>query len=329
MSEMNQERAPAPALEIDAHAADFLARRANESRWTQKDAAELEAWLSASLAHQTAFWRLESVWERANRLDALRQLPPRPTPSPVSPRRRSLFFGLAASVAVLAAVGVSTNILVSSSRVATYATPVGGRETIRLADGSQIDLNTDTVLRTHFTKGQRSAELVKGEALFQIKHDAARPFVVSVAGHTVTDLGTKFLVRDDGSRLRVALIEGSARLSANSNSAQEKVAVLMPGDEAVATSKTLLVTRKTAAQLHSELGWNRGVLIFHRATLFDVAKEYNRYNLRKIVIADDMAGARVINATLPSTDVAAFARMAKNFLGLHVEEREREIVISR
>ena len=327
MSELDQDRAPAPALEVDAQAADFLARRANELRWTEKDAADLEVWLSRSLAHQTAFWRLESVWERANRLDALRQLPPWPTPTPVSPRRRSLFLGLAASVAVLAAVGVSTNILVSSPRIATYATPIGGRESIQLADGSQIDLNTDTVLRTRFKDGQRSAELVKGEALFQIKHDATHPFVVSVAGHTVTDLGTKFLVRDDGNRLKVALIEGSARLSANS--AQGKVAVLMPGDEAVATSKTLSVTRKTSADLRSELGWNRGVLVFHRATLFDVAKEYNRYNQRKIVIADDVAGARVINATLPSTDVVAFARMAKNFLGLHVEEREREIVISR
>lgn len=36
MSETNQDRAPAPALEIDAQAADFLARRANESRWTEK-----------------------------------------------------------------------------------------------------------------------------------------------------------------------------------------------------------------------------------------------------------------------------------------------------
>jgi transmembrane sensor len=329
VSEADQHLAPAPALEIDAQAADFLARRANQPRWTEKDAAELEAWLSSSLAHQTAFWRLESVWERANRLDALRQLPPRPMPTPASPRRRSLFLGLAASVAVVAAIGLSTNILVSSPRLTTYATPIGGRESIHLADGSQIDLNTDTVLRTHFKDGQRSAELVKGEALFQIKHDAAHPFVVSVAGHTVTDLGTKFLVHDDGSRLKVALIEGSARLSADSNSAQSKVAVLMPGDEAVATSKTLVVTRKTSAELRNELGWNRGVLVFHRATLFDVAKEYNRYNQRKIVIADDVAGARVINATLSSTDVAAFARMAKNFLGLHVEEREREIVISR
>ncbi len=329
MIEEGNDCAPAPALEIDAQAADFVARRSNKARWTEGDAAELEAWLSRSLAHQTAFWRLESVWERANRLDALRQLPPRPTPSPASPRRRSLFLGLAASVAIVAAIGVSTNILVSSPRLTTYATPIGGRESIHLADGSQIDLNTDTVLRTHFKNGQRSAELVKGEALFQIKHDAAHPFVVSVAGHTVTDLGTKFLVHDDGSRLKVALIEGSARLSTNTNPVKGKVAVLMPGDEAVATSKTLVVTRKTSAELRNELGWNRGVLVFHRATLFDVAKEYNRYNQRKIVIVDDVAGARVINATLSSTDVTAFARMAKNFLRLHVEEREREIVISR
>ena len=103
---------------------------------------------------------------------------------------------------------------------------------------------------------------------------------------------------------------------------------LKPGDEAVATARDLTITRKSDKQLESELGWQRGVLVFQRATLVDVAREYNRYNSRKIVIADSKAGARLITATLPTNDVASFARMARNFLGLHVEEREGEIVIS-
>jgi len=318
-----------PALDIDAQAADFLVRRTNQSSWTQEHQAELDAWLSSSLAHQTAFWRLESVWVRADRLDALRQLPQRSRMVSTPSRRRSLFLGLAASIAMVAAVGLSSNIVSPKAQIATYATSIGRRETIQLSDGSRIVLNTNTVLRTRFGSGRRNAELVRGEALFLIKHDAARPFVVSAAGHTVTDLGTKFLIRADGTHLRVALLEGSARLSTPSHSGQQDGTVLMPGDEAVATHKTLTISRRTPSELDSELGWNRGVLTFHRATLLDVAKEYNRYNSRKIVIADDVAGARIINATLPSTDVVAFARMARNFLGLHVKESEHEIVISR
>lgn len=329
MSEPVTESAIASALEIDAEGADFLARRANQARWTAEDADELDRWLSRSLAHQTAFWRLESVWDRANRLDALRQLPSRQLNAALTPRRRSLFLGLTAAAVAVVAVGLPAIFPTSTSHAVTYSTAVGGRETIRVADGSRIDLNTDTILRTRFSDGKRNVELVKGEALFQIKHDDAHPFVVSVGGHIVTDLGTKFLIREEGGRLKVALLEGSARLSATGAAADGNGITLTPGDEAIVTSMGVSVRRKALVELDAELGWRRGVLVFHRATLADVAREYNRYNQQKIFIADEVAGKRVINATLPSTDVPAFARMARNFLGLHVENHEGEIVISR
>ena len=133
---------------------------------------------------------------------------PRSDLSDSRPPRQSLLFGAVAAVVMVAAIGMSTTFLASRPHVATYTTPVGGRETIQLADGSYIDLNTNTILRTRFENGQRSVEFVTGEALFQIKHDAAHPFSVLAAGHRVTDLGTKFLVREEGKRLKVALMEG-------------------------------------------------------------------------------------------------------------------------
>ena len=73
-------------------------------------------------------------------------------------------------------------------------TPKGGQEKLALADGSQIELNTNSAIRLDVGPVHRSVELVRGEAFFEIKHDASRPFVVTAAGHTITDLGTKFLV---------------------------------------------------------------------------------------------------------------------------------------
>ncbi len=71
------------------------------------------------------------------------------------------------------------------------------------------------------------------------------------------------------------------------------------------------------------------MLMFHHTALPDVAAEYNRYNRTKIVIADPQVAALTISATLPTTDVGAFARMAQNFLGLHVEKEGDEVLISR
>ena len=318
--------APSPALDVQARAADFLVARRDRKAWSDKDEEVLQAWLSGSMAHRIAFWRLESVWDRADRLNALRPLaqPGKPA-TPATQRKTTLFIAAAAAVIGVIAIGTSTSLWLSQPGATTYATPVGGRQTIPLEDGSSIELNTNTVLRTKFAKDRRVVELVRGEALFDVKHDASRPFVVLAANHRVVDLGTKFLVREDGASLKVALIEGSARLEAKDTT---KSAVLLPGDEALATARGLSVTRKSSDEMERELGWQRGVLVFQRTTLVEVANEYNRYNHRKIVIGDAKAGARVITATLPTHDVEGFARMARNFLGLSVSERETEIVIS-
>jgi transmembrane sensor len=80
--------------------------------------------------------------------------------------------------------------------------------------------------------------------------------------------------------------------------------------------------------LQTQLGWRRGILVFHHAALAQVAAEYNRYNDRQIVIADPDVSKLTISATLPTNDVGGFARMAQNFLGLHVQSDADKIVIT-
>lgn len=329
MSDPAGKEGPANALDVDARAADFLIRRSDRARWNADDEAAFDAWLGQSLAHKVAYWRLESIWKRADRLNALKSvLPQRSRAAAIRPRR-PLLFGIAAAIAAVVALGSTAGFLILHARPATYATSIGGRELIKLSDGSRIELNTDTVLRTQFAGGQRRVELVKGEAFFQIKHDAANPFVVTVANRQITDLGTKFVIRKSGDGLKVALLEGSARLTSGDDKHRARATILKPGEVAVATARGFSVTRKSLGELNSDLSWQHGMLVFHRATLLEVANEYNRYNEQKIVITDAVTGARVINATLPATDVGAFARMAQNFLGLSVEYRNDEVVISR
>ena len=51
---------------------------------------------------------------------------------------------------------------------------------MNFADGSRIELNTNTVLRARMTTDQRIVWLEKGEAYFRIKHDSTHPFIVMV-----------------------------------------------------------------------------------------------------------------------------------------------------
>src|SRR6185437_14948942 len=198
---------PSAAMEIEAQAASWVQRRQFWD-WSDADQAELDAWLAQSTAHEVAFVRLMAGYCRTDRLVAMRV--PR-----IERRGAGRLFKIAAGLALVAALGVGVMQLSTEPTDIVYTTPVGGRQTIVLADGSRIDLNTDSVLRLRGAIGKRLAFLDKGEAYFQIKHDATRPFVVAVGTHSVTDLGTKFIIRKTKDSVDVALVEGRARVDAN------------------------------------------------------------------------------------------------------------------
>ncbi|HTO41278.1 MAG TPA: FecR domain-containing protein, partial [Rhizomicrobium sp.] len=247
---------------INAAAARFLEQR-DLGRWTEVDQNTLDTWLAQSPAHCAAFWRLEAVWADADRLSVTRSFTPRTTAAP----RRNVWPILRRSIAAAAVIAALTATWLLQPEGDRYSTPTGGREVITLFDGSQVELNTNTVVR--IAAGKRMAWVEHGEAFFNIKHDAAHPFIVSVGDHRIVDLGTKFSVRDEPGRLQVSLVEGSARVEQQGPTANGKTAVLTPGDVAIATANTITVSRKTEKHLASELGWRRGVVIFDYTTLAD------------------------------------------------------------
>jgi transmembrane sensor len=313
------------AADIEARAVAWVNRR-HFWDWTEENQIELDAWLAESLAHRVSYWRMSSGFDGIGRLVALR----RPTPEKAIVRRgrnlRTLLTGGAAAIVFV--IGMSLFFLTQGKL--TYSTPVGGHKIVALSDGSQVELNTDTILRIKVSaSGERMVWLDKGEAYFQIKHDAIHPFVVSVAGHRVTDLGTKFLIRDGADRLEVMLTEGRARFESTNVNTQRHSALLMPGDVVVATMNSMSITKKPASELTNELGWRHGVLVFKHTTLADAVAEFNRYNEQKIVVVDPAVARLTIDGTFPANGVPLFVRSAQEVFELHIENRGNETVISR
>ncbi len=66
-----------------------------------------------------------------------------------------------------------------------YKTPIGGLETVHLADGSRVTLNTDTTIRVRIGRTRRRVELDSGEAYFSRAGSLApvRPFRFQQAYH--------------------------------------------------------------------------------------------------------------------------------------------------
>lgn len=314
--------------EINDRAAAWLVRKNASSTWTQGDQAGLDEWLAENLAHTLAYWRLESTWQRADRLSALKKQRASGTgPTLRQKVLRQVAFG-AATLALLSAFWVFAPHELAK-RPGEYETGLGGHKVITLTDGSSIELNTNTLIRLAADGNQREVWLERGEAFFQIKHNIARPFVVVAGDQRVIDVGTAFTVRRQSNRLQVALSEGRALLEPVELNSPGKPIVLNPGDVAVATPRGISVTTKTLPQISDAMAWRNGLLAFDNTPLSEVVAEFNRYNREKLVIAGGEAAEIGVGGHFRVTNVEAFKRMAKNILKLHVETRGNETIISK
>jgi transmembrane sensor len=325
--------------QIEVQAARWLMLR-EEPEWSPADQAGLEAWLAQSMAHKAAYWRLEHGWREADRIRSLGD-----AVAPAAPIRASWVgrswrpLAIAASIAlVFMAVGSQFRWPSQWSGVQvaqqTISTSVGGHKRIPLNDGSEIELNTSTVLRAAVTPQKREVWLDQGEAYFEVKHSDRIPFVVHAGPRKITVLGTKFSVRRDGDRVTVSVVEGRVRVDevVSGGSGREVTAsssaTVTTGDVAIADGRSTLITAQSPDRVENGLAWRDGMLTFDQATLADVATEFNRYNDRKLVIVDpDVASIR-IGGSFQASNVDAFVRLLHDAYGLRVAYTEREVRIS-
>jgi len=311
------------ATAVEERAARWLTWRRDHATWTEDAQKSFDAWLSASLANQVAYFRLEAAVCRAERLRAIS--PSLSQPHSVWPA----IFKTAVAFSLIAIVGVAGTGYFLKPRASVYQTSIGNREILSLNDGSQIELNTDTALRVVQDASGRRAWLDKGEAYFQIRHDDQHPFVVVAGTNRITDLGTKFAMRRFPDHLEITLVEGGARLDAIASETMSRSAILRPGDVATVRSGSIAVIRMSEQSIADGLGWRRGVLMFRYATLGQAAGEFNRYNRTQIVIPDPRVARLTIYGTFAANDAAAFADVVQTDFKLHIENFDGQIVLAR
>ncbi|MDQ0070342.1 transmembrane sensor [Variovorax boronicumulans] len=329
------------AQRIETLAADWLARR-DSGAWTDTDQQQLDAWITASIAHRVAWLRLSSAWERGDRLGALRTpaIPiPAPTPAPAPqpqaarPAPRLSRFSLQRIAAgVLVAVAGTAWFgwqYMQEEQGQQYATAVGARQSVALSDGSKLTLNTATQVRTAVNDSGRKVWLDAGEAYFDIAHDKKRPFVVIAGDRRITVLGTRFLVRRQGEQVNVTVEEGRVQIaSAQPDAKSAEPTVLTRNQAAVTHADNVLVMSKAPKQVDDELSWREGKLVFDQTTLADAAAQFNRYNTRQLVIADPVVAQVRIGGSFDANNMSGFVALLKQGFGLAAHERGNEIRIS-
>jgi transmembrane sensor len=201
-------------------------------------------------------------------------------------------------------------------------------QAVRLSDGSRMELNTNTRVRTDVTAARRIVTLDSGEAYFDVVHDAARPFVVYAGNRRITDLGTKFSVFRNGDDVRVTVQEGRVKVDVLDRPAVDAPVVAEAGHTVMAKGSETLVFAKPDTGISSDLAWRSGMLVFNQQTLADAAEQFNRYNSRKIVVEGKARRIR-IGGSFKADNVDVFVLLLHRGFGLSVDNQGTRIVVSR
>jgi transmembrane sensor len=230
--------------------------------------------------------------------------------------RRRVLGAIAASLAGAAGVYALWN---HSRGGTTYTTAVGGLESVPMADGSTVTLNTDTALRVRLFTDERLIELERGEAFFEVAKDASRPFIVRAGDQSVTAVGTKFAVWRSGTDLRVVVAEGRVRIDGVRGSVGAWVYV--PAGSIARVTDSSVQVEEAPAAVEAFLSWRTGFVEFGNVTLAQAVAEMNRYSPRKIVIDDAAIGALRIGGRFRAKDTDGFIRILRTGfdIGAHTE----------
>ncbi|WP_045224130.1 FecR family protein [Methyloterricola oryzae] len=260
------------------------------------DAAErlrLLAWREQSAAHAEAWRRAESLWRgieplRGRSIPGSAPLPQELTAVRGFPRRK--FFparGLMATCCMMLIL-LSVWFFPPSYWRADFVTGKGEQQTISLADGSRVILNTDSAFALHFDSRTRGVELLQGEAFFIVAKDSARPFVVSAGQGSVTAVGTEFGVRRDDEYTHVELVEGLVRVRDG-----RREELLKPGQALVYGNGGLRMLPASRPDLLST--WRDGYLVFDGTPLEDAVAQINRYRPGRILLMNEQLRKRQVS----------------------------------
>lgn len=241
------------------------------------------------------------------------QLPLMPATAPRRFRARTL---LVALLLLVAGGGMLFTWLYRAQEYKIVTTDVGMKTKIRLADGSSIILNAGSTLRypEKMDKGIREVYL-NGEAFFDIKHAASRPFIIHAEKMDVRVLGTSFNVRayKEEDFEETAVISGAVEMVVKEDkqviriAPNEKVLLHKNADHGkTKTNNTTAATGKQAAVIERsplspisaadsnhvlETAWLNNQLIFQNETLSTIAQRLERWYGVKIVIRDPQLAA--------------------------------------
>jgi transmembrane sensor len=257
-------------------AATWLARQLS-GEFSEMDRQAFERWRAADPLHEETFAELRQIWVSPALSSAVAG----------TVRRRSH----AASVALIGLVGCALLFHQYWSNFRhSFVTRPGLVKSVDLEDGSHMVLAGDSAIDYRFDSHQRLVTLARGEAIFDVTHDVARPFTVQTKDGFIRDVGTAFDVRLEEEGSRVTVTRGAIELSSHGQTVR-----LYSGQQATYGNRVASGHEINAA---AATAWARGTLLFESSPLSFVVSELNRYTDERILLVGRGLNSRQISGVI-------------------------------
>lgn len=328
---------------------------------TASDRTRFFEWLRRSPQHIQAYLEIAEGWAELPTADVQGQLdlneilrlardsrddnviPLGSRPALAGSRARRGWFLRAAAAAVSMVLLAGAIAWVALNDSSTYHTGVGERRTVRLEDGSVVELNALSRVRVHLSEDLRVIDLLSGQALFDVAKDEKRPFLVRSGTTTVRAVGTQFDVYRRRAGTVVTVVEGrvavdrggSAAFMTRKDAVAEEAVVLVAGEQltvatqAASRGSLLDMPKPRVANVTAATAWVQEQLIFDETPLSEVAEEFNRYSTRKLVIADAQLGSLGVSGVFSSMKPDALLGFLRAQPGVNVRDEGGEITVTR
>lgn len=308
--------------------------------WVRRSPVRVEAFLRVSMV-QSALHASDVRWPEISAEELIRQareasaeIIPLSRFSPTEQPRRPVFNWsariLSASLAMALVAAVALWLLLAPAR---YETGIGEQRSIVLDDGSMVILNTASRIEVEYSKQRRAIRLVRGEALFEVTKDAARPFEVSVGATVVRAVGTQFNIYRRSDRAIVTVVSGKVKVIPDTGTQDAASGSNHPAAESrgevIATAERVIVTpsgmseREHLSDLTPVTAWTQRQLVFENRPLAEVADEFNRYNRQRILIESQALQSQEVTGVFQANDAASFLAFISGVTGVAVRVNEQ------
>jgi transmembrane sensor len=205
-------------------------------------------------------------------------------------------------------------------------------QSVTLADGTLVQIGKNSRIDVHFDADHRRIEVIRGNALFDVGKDPARPMLVSVGDHVLQDIGTVFDVRRESGSDVLTVLSGRVRVwdAQPTSSTGEKtptvteqasggtVADLISGQQVeLHASGTGPVH---AAQLAQVTSWLPEDIQFRLETVANVARRFNAYTTRPLLIEGERIADMRISGVFHANDPKAFIAYLATLPDVRIEQ---------